>query len=93
MRNVAIRVLAASLLILQVTGCKQQTVREPYPVEIVREVVKPIPREFTTPLTYPTLPEGTITVLTLVEHVKAWQAWGKTANDHRARVAELSKGK
>lgn len=73
-------------------GCQPNMVREPYPVEVVREVVKPIPTEFTDPLAVPELPAGPLTVLTLVEHVKAWQAWAKVANDHRQRVAELSKG-
>ena len=88
MRRIIIPILFG---LLALTGCKPNMVLKPYPVEIVREVVKPIPREFTNELPPPTLPEGTITVLTLVEHVKAWQAWGKTANDHRKRVGELSK--
>lgn len=73
-------------------GCQPNMVREPYPVEVVREVVKPIPSVLTDELPTPSLPEGPLTVLALVEHVKAWQAWAKVANDHRQRVAELSKG-
>lgn len=28
----------------------------------------------------------------LVEAIKAWQAFGKTANEHREKVGELSRG-
>ena len=79
-----------SLAIL--AGCQAHTVREPYPVEVVREVVKPIPDAYTSELIPPDLPEHP-TVLNLVEHIKAWQAFGKTANEHRAKVKELSRGR
>lgn len=86
------RVWGVLWLVLLLAGCKPEIVREPYPVEVVREVVIPIPTEFTDPLPVPELPQGPLAVLSLVEHIKAWQAFGKVANDHRARVAELSKG-
>jgi hypothetical protein len=60
-------------------GCtKPQIVKEPYKVTEVREVYRPIPDEYTRTLDPPQLPD-TITVLDLVNHIKAWQAWGKVA--------------
>lgn len=86
------RLLAASLLILQVTACSPSIVKEPYPVEVVREVVIPQPREYTDPLPTPTLPQGELTCQHLADGWLEWAAFGKTANEHRAAVKKLSKG-
>lgn len=78
--------------LLLLTGCtKPSIVREPYPVEVVREVAKPIPALYTDTLSPPVLPES-LTVRDLVEHIKAWQAFGQTANEHRGKVRELGGG-
>lgn len=85
------RVLVACLLAiigLACAGCTPQVIKEPYPVREVREVYRPIPDDYTRELAYPTLPEQ-ITVLDLVQYAKDWQAWGKTANEHRAAVRKL----
>ena len=86
------RMWGALWLILLLAGCKPEIVREPYPVEVVREVVRPIPAEYTDPLPEPALSSDSLTVRDLVEAIKAWQAFGKTANEHREKVGELSRG-
>jgi hypothetical protein len=85
------RVLIAVLLAiigLACEGCTPNIVKEPYKVTEVREVYRPIPDEYTRQLETPTLPD-TITVLDLVNYAKAWQAWGRTANEHRGAVKKL----
>lgn len=76
-------------LVLALAGCSPAVVKEPYKVTEVREVYRPIPDEYTRELPTPELPD-TITVLDLVTHIKAWQAWGKTANEHRSAVKKLA---
>jgi hypothetical protein len=89
----ALRVLAASLVILQVTACSTQaTIKQPYPVEVVREVVIPIPDEYTRELPVPKLPDGKLNGQDLVNHILEWKAFGRIANEHRAKVSALSKG-
>jgi hypothetical protein len=83
--------LAMLIALALLTACKPSIVREPYPVDVVREVVKPIPATYTDPLPTPTLPKD-ITVKDLVLHIKEWQAFGETANEHRGKVRELSRG-
>jgi hypothetical protein len=79
---------------LSLAGCetKPAIIKEPYPVDVVREVVIPIPEEYTRDLPMPALPEGPITVLHLVTAIKEWQAWGEVVLEHRARVKVLSAG-
>jgi hypothetical protein len=74
---------------LSLVACTPKVIKEPYPVREVREVYRPIPDEYTRQLETPQLP-STITVLDLVEYAKAWQAWGKTANEHRAAVKKFT---
>ncbi len=80
-------------IVLLLAGCTPATVlREPYEVEKRVEVIKPIDPFYTEPLPMPALPRGSILVRDLVEHIEAWKAFGKTANEHRSKVAELSQG-
>jgi hypothetical protein len=81
--------LASLLSLASLTACTPKVIKEPYPVREVREVYRPIPDEYTRQLETPQLP-STITVLDLVEYAKAWQAWGKTANEHRAAVKKFT---
>jgi hypothetical protein len=81
--------LVTAIYSLSLVACTPKVIKEPYPVREVREVYRPIPDEYTRQLETPQLP-STITVLDLVEYAKAWQAWGKTANEHRAAVKKFT---
>jgi hypothetical protein len=93
-REYAAHKLAVCALAALVTGCapKPQIVKEPYPVEVVREVYREIPAEYTDQLQTPQLPEGEVTCQDLSIGWGEWQAWGKTVNEHRAKVNQLSAG-
>ena len=84
--------VAVSMAALINAGCttKPSIIKEPYKVTEVREVYRPIPDEYTRKLAVPELQDRP-TVRDLVIHIKAWQAWGKTANEHRAAVKKLTK--
>lgn len=94
-RNLVQQVLACNQSLTSVglcvllAGCTPSIVKEPYKVTEVREVYRPIPDDYTRELPTPELPD-TITVLDLVTHIKAWQAWGKTANEHRSAIKRLT---
>jgi hypothetical protein len=86
--------LVIALYSLAFVGCSTPAViKEPYPVEVVREVVIPIPDEYTRELPTPKLPEVKLTGQDLVNHILEWKAWGKVVLEHRAKVEQLSKGK
>ena len=84
--------LVTALYSLSLVACAPKIVKEPYPVEVVREVVVPIPREYTRELATPELADCPCTGRDLADLIEAWKAWGKTANEHRAKVRDLSKG-
>jgi hypothetical protein len=82
-----------ALIVLGLTACtKPQIVKEPYPVEIVREVYREIPAEYTDQLQTPQLPEGEVTCQDLSIGWGEWQALGRVANEHRGKVGQLSEG-
>jgi hypothetical protein len=84
--------LAVALCSLALVGCaKPAVVKEPYPVETVREVVIPIPDEYTRELPVPKLPDGKLNGQDLVNHILEWKAFGRIANEHREKVSALSK--
>lgn len=87
-----VALLAASIVILQVTACAPKVIKEPYPVREVREVYRPIPDEYTRALPTPKLKDGSVLVEDLATLLKDWQAFGKTANEHRGKVKTLSEG-
>ena len=77
------------------TGCtKPEVVKQYEPVEIVREVVVPIPATYTAPIQPPQWPDDPLIVKDLANQIQAWKDLLKCKiNPDRAHVAALSDGK